>query len=476
MVVYTALYSFFCIQRWDTAYLGDPDYGLFNQSFWTTTQKGWLFYNTYEGGSHFQTHNSPIFFLLLPFYALVPRMETLLVVQAAAVALGALAVFKLTRYLLDEESGVTLAIAYLFYHPLHGVNYDQFNELSFLPAPLLFAFYNLYRRRMAWFWLCILLALGCKEDVPFVTFMVGLYIVWLGLSSTRPEGRRDPLVLHGAALAAVSILWLSFSLFVLFPYMRGGHDWPYFRERYGHFGTSFSEVVLTLLLRPWLMLPYLFGLHTIMFFVELVAPLAFLPLLAPRILLLALPTWIILQLSSFGAMHNAGSRYMAPVVSCLFVAVAVGVRQRVAPALLFDEIAPLSDAGRARAHKLLRWALILTILFTLAIDTTPMRFPFKNIPRLDSHQRARNSLVSFLPPDASVSTQPEFFGKVSSRVSAYMGYHAGTEYILVDPTQPLWYNHAHWDQVLPGLVASKQYLVVKEADGALLLKKNPSGH
>lgn len=508
MAIYTALYTFFCIQRWATAYLGDPDYGLFNQCFWTTTHNGWCLYNTYEGGSHFRTHNSPIFFLILPFYALAPRVETMLLVQTLAVASGALAVYMLCRHLLDAESGVLLAIAYLCYHPLHGVNYDQFNELSFVTAPLIFAFTHLYRRRMGWFWVCAILAMGCKEDVPLVTSALGIYTIGLGIVSSRRGAhlresgatRLDPLVFHGAALLIVSVAYFYFSIFVLFPYMRGGVDWPYFKERYGHLGDSFGGVVHTLTLRPWVAAPYLFSRQAVLVFLELVAPLAFLPLLEPRILLIAAPTWVVLQLSSFGAMHNTGSRYMAPVIACVFVAAVVGLRRRVTAMRKADT--PTSEATflsaksrlelegiqdpldsphdaaacllpqeRVQSHRRLRLVLVLTVLFMLAIDTTPLRFPFKNVPLLDPHQRARNELVTLLGPDASVSTQPEFFGKVSGRVEAYIGYHAGTEYILVDPTQPLWFDHAHWNTVLPGLISSGAYTVVRNADGALLLRR-----
>ena len=38
--------------------------------------------------SHFDVHISPIYYLMLPFYALVPSPVTLLMVQAAAIACG----------------------------------------------------------------------------------------------------------------------------------------------------------------------------------------------------------------------------------------------------------------------------------------------------------------------------------------------------------------------------------------------------
>ncbi len=512
-VVYTALFSFFCIQRWRTGYLGDPDYGLFNQSFWTTLHDGRVFYNTYEEGSHFRTHNSPIFFLVLPLYALYPKMQTLLVVQTVAVALGSVAVFRLGTWFLDEDCGVLLALAYLLYHPLHGVNYDQFNELCFLPAPLLFAFYNLYRRRMGAFWVCALLALSCKEDVSFVTALLGLYTTGLGLYSGRRKGRFDTLVAHGLGLFLVSVLWFAFSLFVLFPYLRHGEAWPYFQERYGNLGSTMGQVVWTMITRPWVLLPCFFGRQAILLFFELMLPLALLPLRVPRVMLLAAPTWVVLLLSSFGAMHNTGSRYMAPVISCLLAATAPGIRdyvcatsletERGAPSAVWpairnlwctlfrvrsassaapqqmrlmpwsecEPLRPLTDQERAHARLISRGVLVLTLLFALAIDTTPFRFPFKNIPRLTAHERARDRLVAMIGPHSSVSTQPEFYGKLANRRLAWIGYHPGSKYILVDPTRPLWYDHAQWNVILPWLLRSGKYRVICNDDGALLLRR-----
>jgi uncharacterized membrane protein len=274
----------------------------------------------------------------------------------------------------------------------------------------------------------------------------------------------------------VSVAWLLGSLLVLFPWLRGGADWPYFKERYGAFGNNFSEVARTLLTQPWRALPYVAGLHAVTLAVELVAPLAFLPLRQPLILALAAPTWAILLLSSFGAMHNAGSRYMAPVIVCVFVAAIVGLRQSLSPVSPGSALEPLTPTQAEQARKRGRRVLFLTVLFSLAISQTPVRFPFKRIPFLTPHERARNALAERLPPDASVSTQPEFFGHVSNRVEAYVGYHPGTEYVLVDPTpdytgHPTWYDHAGWNLTLPLLLSRHQYEIVDRADGALLLRR-----
>lgn len=476
MAVYTAVFSFFCIQRATTAVYGDPDNGLFLQSFWTTANLGWAFYNTYENASHLGVHNSLVFVLVLPFYVLAPRMETLLIVQTAALALGALAVFRLGARFLDEECGADLALAYLLYHPMHGVNYDQFNELSFLPAPLLFAFDALYRRRMGRFWACMLIALSCKEDVPFIGFMTGLYVAWLGWRQGRRDGRPDPLVWHGLALAAISVAWLLLSLTVLFPALLGGVSWPYFQERYGHIGGTFREVATRLLSHPWIALPYVFSHQGMLAFLEITGPLTFLPLRAPSVLIIAAPTWTVLHLSSYAAMHNCGSRYMAPVVAIAFVATVVGLRGAGSVRSQTDAPPPLGPADASECRRRCRAVLWITLAAALLFNASPLRFPFHRIPFATAHQRARQALAAQIPQGASVSTQAEFYIAVADRAEAWLGYHPGVEYLLVDDTpdasgRAVWYAHARWDVTLPSLVESGAYVVVARADGAALLRK-----
>jgi len=258
--------------------------------------------------------------------------------------------------------------------------------------------------------------------------------------------------------------WLLLTLQVIFPYFRGGESWPYFAHRYGYLGASLQEVVVTMVTRPEVLAPYLFRKTAVLLFFELLAPLALIPLAAPGVLIVALPTWLIVSLSSFAGTLNTGSRYMAPIVAVLFVALILGARRL---SLRSQE----QDWPRLR--RILRWPLVLTLLFCLALNNTPLRIPFKNVPIPNAHLRSREALLARLPPDASVSTQADFYGHVAHRIDAYMGYHAGVEYILLDSTGPfaVWFENAGWDRALEPLVASGCFVLVSEADGARLYRR-----
>ena len=70
------------------------DLGIFNQAFYTTVKHGKLLYYTAElyanpGGTLFGVHFSPILFLIIPLYALLPTPGTLVVAQTIIIAAGA---------------------------------------------------------------------------------------------------------------------------------------------------------------------------------------------------------------------------------------------------------------------------------------------------------------------------------------------------------------------------------------------------
>nr|WP_289707141.1 DUF2079 domain-containing protein [Enterocloster clostridioformis] len=78
--------------------------------------------------SHFAVHLSPVFYVLLPFYKLVPRPETLLVLQSLVVISGMVPLCLLTTVPPGSRclSGVMriFLYCYLVYQPFWGGSHD----------------------------------------------------------------------------------------------------------------------------------------------------------------------------------------------------------------------------------------------------------------------------------------------------------------------------------------------------------------
>src|SRR6202048_1806008 len=101
---YFVLYSVLSVLRHVTYHSFGPDLGIFDQVFWNTTQ-GRFFESTMslvqtQPHSYLADHFSPVYLLLMPAYAIIPRPETLLVIQTLFLAAGVWPLYLLARLLL----------------------------------------------------------------------------------------------------------------------------------------------------------------------------------------------------------------------------------------------------------------------------------------------------------------------------------------------------------------------------------------
>src|SRR2546421_7643444 len=135
VVGYLLLFSWLSVRRHQTYHSLGADLGLFDQIFWNTVH-GRPFESTMslawtDPHSFFADHFSPVLWLLVPFYTLVPRPETLLVLQTLALALGAVPVYLAARHRLPPGYQRLLWVAaYLLFVPLAHINLFDFHEIT----------------------------------------------------------------------------------------------------------------------------------------------------------------------------------------------------------------------------------------------------------------------------------------------------------------------------------------------------------
>jgi len=458
MALYTILFTFFGTMRHLSSYYGDPDTSINDQSMYTALKYGMPLFNTFEKCSHFGVHTSPLFYLLLPIYAICPGTPMFVFLESFAIALGALPIFLLARKRLDEDKALLFAVIYLLYHPLHGVNYDQTNEMCFSICPLLFALYFFISRRFGPFWIAMILFLGCKEDAAFVAIFWGLYGGVLYLIEKRQS---LALLIHSILMIAAGIAYLYVALYIVIPHYHPEHLVVNFHFRYRHLGFTMHEIIWTVITKPLYILGFLLQKDKIVYMLELLVPLAFLPLLSPALLWMTVPSFGINLLSTCPQMYNTGGRYSAYIIPFLFAAAVLSYEKMV------NRQKP---ENRERfANRLIRTMLALTLLSTLLLNHSPLRIGFF-VPPITSHQKKILALVKTIPPEASISTQVDILKHVCHRVHAYSGYHEGSEYILVDE-RSLWYNqHAQWDRNLPAILETGAYEKIYDDEGIRLYR------
>ncbi len=172
------------------------DFGLFAQMFYYMDKTG-LPLTTLERNtllSHFQVHFSPIFYLLLPFYKLWPRPETLQIMQILVAVSALIPAFLIVRELRLPRGWQTALCALLLLHPgLSGSSLYDLHENCFLAPLILWLLWVALRRKWGAFSVFALLLLGVKEDAFIYLFSVGLWLFCGGIPSCEGQAVLDPL-------------------------------------------------------------------------------------------------------------------------------------------------------------------------------------------------------------------------------------------------------------------------------------------
>ncbi len=330
MIGYTIVLTTAAIAKYN-AYAMGFDLALYEQQIWNTSQGRWfetsIFSFTNNAlGVDLQLIEAP----LALAYALVPSVFTLLFLQSAALALGALPLYLLARNRLGAAwAGLALAFAYLLYPIVVNTNLYELRLRSFAVAPLLFSLYFLETKRARWFYVSLFLALLCRTDIGLVVAMIGVYALW----------RRRPIQFWSVPII-VGVMWVALSVFVIVPRLSSGAPFL-FTSIYSYLGDTPSAMMQTIVTRPLFVLENVITAGKLEYLNGLFAPVAYLALLNPAALLIAAPTFA-LNLLSPSRLHwdltHGYSILIAPFVFAGTVQAIRWLRERAGKTFLAREI------------------------------------------------------------------------------------------------------------------------------------------
>lgn len=184
------------------------DFGIFSQMFYNMKTTGLPMTTVERDGllSHFHVHVSPIYYLLLPFYWLVPEPATLQVLQAVVLASALIPLWKICRCR-NLNPGVSLILCVLlFMYPAYsgGTSYD-IHENAFLAPLILWLFYGIERKNTILTILFSLLTLFVKEDAAVYVAVIGIY-VFLNAVLHNDQNRRWGIK-SGILIVIGSVIW-----------------------------------------------------------------------------------------------------------------------------------------------------------------------------------------------------------------------------------------------------------------------------
>src|SRR6266567_3296873 len=320
VLLFAGYFIFYLTGRHDAYITSAEDLGIMDQAIWSTLH-GQLFHQTicntvndtncygFNGISRFAIHFEPILFPVSLFYIIWSSPKTLLVLQTLIVASGAFPAFWLARLRLRNElAAVAIALVYLLYPAQQQATIFEFHAVTFTASLLLFTLYFMYTRRTAWLFVFAILSMACKEEIPLVIAFFGL---WSIIFQQRWR--------TGLGLVLLSIGWLGVTLWAYHHFSPTGH--PLLASRYAYLGNGPVEIIRNILLHPKsLISQHVLEHYHRQYLSILLAPVGYLPLLAPWILVLAVPSIAINLFSSDPNQYLGVFHYSAEIVPVLIFA------------------------------------------------------------------------------------------------------------------------------------------------------------
>src|SRR5256885_1881498 len=319
-VTFSVYFILLHLGRQDAYLTPAEDLGTMDQAVWSLTH-GQLFHQTVcnivsdtnctsvNGVSRFAIHFEPVLFLVSLFYLIVSSPKTLLVLQTLVVAAGAFPAFWLARLRLRNElAAVGIAVLYLLYPALQQAEIFDFHAVTLTSALLLFTLYFMYTRRTVWLFVFAILSMACKEELPAVIAIFGLRSI---LFQQRWRS--------GLALVVLAFAWLGIALLSYHFFSPTGR--PLLASRYTYLGSGPVQIALNFLRPPVSLLKqHVWEIHHRYYLQLLLAPASYLPLLAPWVLVLAVPSIALNLFSSDPNQYVGVFQYSAEIVPILIFA------------------------------------------------------------------------------------------------------------------------------------------------------------
>jgi len=438
---------------------GRFDVGNLVQAVWSTANGDPLSVTGLRGDQFLRlgAHVDPIVAVVAPLWWLWPDASLLLVLQACAVALGAVPVYVLAeRALGSAYAGAGFGIAYLLYPPTQWLVLDDFHPVAFATPLLLTAFVLLDRDRLLAFSLVAAAACLTKEHV-------GLSVAAMGLWYATRDGRRRA----GLAIATGGTLVSLVAVAVVVPHFAVGDGTP-FAGRYRTVGGSPGGIAETAIAEPGTIVSAVTQIRDLAYLGDLLLPLLGLPLLAPLAALLALPEIALNVLSDTSTQTSIHFHYTATAI----------------PGLLIAAILGAARLGRAlRTGFIPRLVVVATALAGVVLGPLPI---WRHVPfgselgtrehLVTRHARAAKRAIALVPPGAPVSATNTLGAHLSERRRVFsFPVLREANWVVVDTERPSYLDDAvapvRFRRALARLERDPRFELVGDFDGVLVLRR-----
>jgi uncharacterized membrane protein len=410
------LFRYHAYYHTDTSY----DQGIFNQVFWNGLQ-GRFFQSSLSGdlsvsvetpyvsyhrlGQHF----TPSLLLWLPFYSILPKSATLLIINVILITVAGIILYFLAREKVNANLATWISTAYYCSGAVIGPTLGNFQDFSQIPLFGFSLFLALEKRSWIAFIIFSLLLLTVREDAGIMLFSVGLYLIF---------SKRYPLI--GAVLCVVSFLYIVIITTLIMPIFSLDISHRFLLDEFGQYvdtegGSSSLEVLWGIVSNPWRLLVELLTPFdkTLSFLVGLFIPLAFISWLSGATWLLIFCPLVVLLLREGSWALSLDIRYCLALIPGIFYGAILWWKQH-------PQVITLKFFRRFWIT-CLNLSIIVTILGN-PNDALSFLIPYSYRPWLYfspsqqlTHAQRINSLLAQIPRTASVSATSDIVPHLSSR-------------------------------------------------------------
>jgi len=473
ILAFTFYFSWYSIQRYQTLHAYTADLSLIDQAMWNTLHGRFL---EATWGDHQQPrlaeHFEPLLVPLAGLFWLWDDVRILLIVQALALAMGALPAYWLAKRALKNGKYLPLLfpLLYLLSPPLQAAAVADFHADPFVVAPLLFTFWYATEKRWGWTWFWAIVVMLVKENMPTLIVMLGLgLVIHRAASVMRPSPQhgsgwlRHAEIKHGLLLILVGAVWFAIATFVIVAplartyFATGGP--VYLANRFPANPLDWPP-----LLRDPARWRYLLGL---------LATTGGLALLAPQYLFLGLPIFVANTFSTFPGQFSGEQHYSAPLVAVLMIAAIYGTEN-----LFRVSRFELRASGAKGQAQRLRWrffavAVLVAFSYHLHFGWTPFARRAETYA-VTPHTRLLPRLLAQIPVAVPISASAAVHPHLAHRPVAYT-FPTVKEalFVLVDVTDVPGVHPNDVRATINKMLASGNWQLLDAVDGFVLLKKAP---
>lgn len=429
-----ALYS----NLWDLGWMEQWTWNAFQGRFFRTSVRG------DPQGNFLAEHITLIPALLVPLYALLPRAETLLVLQSVVLAAGVVPLYLLARHVLDNQiAAFLLGLGYLISPLTINIALFDFHPIAFVIPVLLALFMKVVRGDEKTTLLLGCFALLIQEEVALTLFMVGLITCcW----------RKRRL---GTSLIVLATVWFGGVWVSNLTFLPHGSIPRLFSYRY----TLSLTPHLKLVFLKWRYLLGTLGIY------------GFLPLLGGISFLSAVPALFYNLASIFVPQLDWCCQYTAILIAPLFTASIFAIRRTAYGLGRMRKI----DPGKAEIF-LAGWLLGALLFSSLALSGSNVLNLVQVASTVTDQVRLRYQALQLIPPDAPVASGNSLGAHLARREELYdfPRFPFKAEWVIFDTKRRVdqgFEGIEFYESQVDKLNGRLDYGLIADFDGVLVYKK-----